>query len=343
MKKIIILFLILIFLVGAAFFLLVGEKELTKTIGYSEEGRVINIFNQKGDLVFEYSIEDFKSFAKKNWHEIFETPPRFAEDIEETEVNPETFYFFDRSASVSPDNKKLAFSVHSYFAASELSFISLIDIKTKEIKLIPEKNRGVVEKILWSPSGTHLAYTLNTARAVGDYLSIDNVTEMKKEFTLSGPDLLMVLLNNQEKHQSRLFIEFMPNFREIEWLKGGQRLGFVSDLYYFEEGIAKWSIDLLGKDLRLESEIEGKLTSLFGNILINNPGMEQNTWYLSYEEAGSPGLLLKLEITQEACVFEEDFCKKLFEKDEDIKGTRVVVEGFEKEDYFQVKMIEKEL
>ena len=41
-----------------------------------------------------------------------------------------------------------------------------------------------------------------------------------------------------------------------------------------------------------------------GNLMIDNPGFEPNTWYLSYEVPGKAGLAVKLEFTESSmCSF----------------------------------------
>ena len=218
-----------------------------KNIEYIADGEIIRLLDKEKNVVFEYSIEEFRSWAKENWNSVFEDPPRFAPDMAETEVNPETFHFFDRTAALSPNKEKLAFSVHSYYAASDLSFVGIIDLKEKEPALVAEASRGNIADIFWSPAGTHLAYALGTAQASGDYLSIDNVVEMKKEFTISGEDLLIVLKNSD-------YADFMPNFRNLEWTEDGQSLKFTSNNPE-EKGILSWSINEKGTELKRRLEL----------------------------------------------------------------------------------------
>jgi|GEM_PF-1863974 len=248
MKKLFIIFILIIVAV-LAFILFRAEEpekpEPSETIEYIAEGETIRVLDKEENVVFEYSIDEFKDWAKENWQDIFEEPPRFAPNIPETEVFPEDFGFFDRTASISPDKEKLAFSVHSYYAASYLSLVGIIDLKTEEPALTAEANRGGVVDIFWSPAGNHLAYALDTGRAQGDYLSVDNVTELEKEFTLSGEDILNVLQNSD-------YAEFMPHFRDLKWIDQGQRLKFTTDGP--EEEALAWSIKTQGTDLKQETE-----------------------------------------------------------------------------------------
>jgi hypothetical protein len=62
--------------------------------------------------------------------------------------------------------------------------------------------------------------------------------------------------------------------------------------------------------------------SKIGNLLIDNPGFDVNTWYLSYETAGDPANNAKLLFDGESiCKNESNSCSYLFAGDRvDIKG-----------------------
>ena len=131
---------------------------------------------------------------------------------------------------------------------------------------------------------------------------------MERLFTLSGDDVG----------------KDMPRFEELKWRE--ERVVFAS------HG-DRWSVDLSGEDLKLEeSRVEG-------NLIINNPGIEENVWHLSYEEEGFPGMLLKLSITEETSCENEELCDMLLEKEESAIGRRVEVFGSKEGDLFIVKEI----
>ena len=241
MKKILI---ILILVVLAVFvFVSLRPTEPEKNIEYIADGEIIRLLDKEKNVVFEYSIEEFRSWAKENWQDIFETPPAFGEL---REVDPENFYRFDNTASLSPDRDFLSFSVHDYAALTSISFICTINIETAEVKLVGKENIGSLQNLIWSPQGSHLAYVLDSARAQGDFLSVDNTEKMEKEFTLSGNEILNALTNPDH-------VGFMPHFRELGWIGGGERLGFTTD--GLKEGEAfVWSIDVQGTDLKKETK-----------------------------------------------------------------------------------------
>lgn len=215
-----------------------------ETVEYADERKTIKVLNEEGEVVFEYTIDEFKNWAQDNWENIFEETPAF---VEERPVDPQNFSFFDDAAALSPGGEKLAFSVHDYYAATFMSFVGIIDLETGEVSLVDEENRGQIDEFFWSPEGMYLAYALNTAKGGGFFLSNDNVDEMTKEFTLSADDIGETV--DSENQIS------LPNFRELEWIEVEEetRLKFTAD--YLEDGqagTASWSIDAQGTDLRKE-------------------------------------------------------------------------------------------
>ncbi len=208
-----------------------------KTIQYTENNRAIRIFNDKDELILEYSIEEFNEWAKENW-DIFEETPQ----VGERDIEPENLGWFDEGASISPDSRKIAFSVHDYAIASYTSFVGVMEIETKELNLIKDYSNGSIDELIWSLNSTHIAYTLGTGRAKGDYFSVDNAKTFEKEFTLSGKELSKELNNGKEI--------IMPEFRELNWGEQGERIEFITN--DSDEGRIKWSIRNNGEDLTKE-------------------------------------------------------------------------------------------
>ncbi len=204
------------------------------------EGEIITVLDEEGNLVFEYSFDQFKSWAEENWENVFEETPAF---VEEKPVYPEDLRSaFDQTAAISPGNNRLAFSVHSYFAATFMSFVGVVDLETGETELIDADNRGQVEELIWSPEGTYLAYTLHTAEAERFFLSTDNTVDMTKEFTLAGEDPAEAV---EEYGQT------LPRFRNISWDEEDKRLQFSADIEVNDTTEAvDWSINPDGTDLR---------------------------------------------------------------------------------------------
>lgn len=248
MKKIfIVIFILIIVAVLVLIFFRAEDTEKhgpSETIEYAADGEVIRVLDKEKNVIFEYSIDEFRGWVKEHWHDIFEEPPAFGEL---RDVDPENFFRFDNTASLSPDRNFLAFSVHDYAALTSISFVGIIDFKTAEVKLISEASVGNLQNLIWSPRGSHLAYILDTGRAYGDFLSIDNATELKKEVMLSGDDILDSLENSDP-------VEFMPRFRNLKWTEDGQKLKFTSNNIK-ERGMLNWSINVEGTDLARRLEL----------------------------------------------------------------------------------------
>jgi len=317
----------------------VGEvDDKTRSIEYVDDGEIIRVLDKEGEVFHEYFIGDFREWAGKNWDDFFEESPAFGEM---REVQPENFYRFDEGASLSPQYSYLAFSVHDYAAATTLSFVGVIDLNTKEVDLIKKDNKGEVGEIKWSPGETDIAYALHTAKAKGDYLVVDNLEKMEEKFSLSAEDIL----KNKEADNYR---HFMPRFRDIKWREDGQRIKFVTDDLQ-GEGALNWSINNQKEDLKRIGEgesvedLEGG-TVIEGTLLINNPGMLEDVWHLSYEDDTSSIMIVKLRLDDETdCLLDADYCKKLFASDEKISGKKVRVKGVEDNDYLLVRKITKEI
>ncbi len=77
------------------------------------------------------------------------------------------------------------------------------------------------------------------------------------------------------------------------------------------------------------TEIDNEPVSLVGNLIIDNLDLEQNSWHLSYERPGNPGLLVKLitEIENSECSDLNGECIDFFQKNNQIAGKRVEVFG----------------
>ena|SRR6185436_16013178 len=64
-----------------------------------------------------------------------------------------------------------------------------------------------------------------------------------------------------------------------------------------------------------------------GVLLYNNPGFIANTWFLSYEEPGKPGLNVQLLFDAES-VCTISTAGQLCRMSEDWKGSRVRIQGY---------------
>ncbi len=200
-----ILLLILSFL-GFIYFSLNEEDVNLTIVEYSDKGEMLRVKSGVGEVMFEISIDEFRDWAINNWDNIFDERPSFGEI---REVDPNNFYVFDGNGSLSPKNNYLAFSVNDYAVLTNISFIILVDIDSGELSMIKDYNQGGVRDIVWSEDENYIAYILDTARSGGDYLTVDNIVERKKEFIVSGEDVYDLQTSKEE--------EILPFFEIIGW------------------------------------------------------------------------------------------------------------------------------
>ncbi len=218
------------------------EKEKLEVEHVREEGeeaQVLKVVNEEGETFFELTIEELNEWTKENW-DIFDEPP----EVGMREVEPGSFGFFGRSSAISPNNEKVVFSVDDYAAATTVSFILYADIERGELNMVDEPARGSVENFVWSADSELVAYTLGTARAGGDFLSVDDTKEGRKVFTLNGEEIFEALDLDEETMDPG---QVMPYFRDLEW--SDERLFFTTDHPEKEESV-KWSIDKEGEELQ---------------------------------------------------------------------------------------------
>ncbi len=207
------------------------------------ESQEMRVLNEADEVMFQLTIEELNRWTEDNW-DIFEEPP----EVAMREVDPGGFGFFDRAASISPDNRRLVFSVSDYAAATTVSFVITADIESGELDMVDEPTRGSVEEYVWSEDGDLIAYTLGTARAGGDFLRVDDVRQMQKSFALSEEELLAVLDPDQELVEAG---QYMPSFGELKWRD--DRLYFSTE--HPDNDRVRWSVAADGSDLKMEDVV----------------------------------------------------------------------------------------
>ena len=218
-----------------------------KDIVMTEDEDALEVVDEDGNVVFDYSITEWRDYTEDRWEYLFDGTI----EINEVELGPQSFQRFV-AASPLVDPTRMAFAVSTYGAPTDVSLFFTLDIRTREVRLIGEENKGVIGDILWSPTGTHFAYFLNTERAPGDYLTVDNIETLEKEFMLEDRDILLAL-GVEEEDIGEGAIEFAPEFRSMEWTEEGERLLFTTNA--LEEGEeANWSINVDGTDILLKEE-----------------------------------------------------------------------------------------
>jgi hypothetical protein len=211
-----------------------------KTVTISEEDDVLFIVNDKEDVVFRYSIESWRGQVKGKWDVLFQDP-MFVSDVK---ITPEDFTRFTAVSPYPEGIKTMVFSTSTEEKDVDFSLFWTLNVGTRELRLLGERNTGVVGNIVWSPKETHFAYVLNTEEFTGEYLTIDNIDTREKEFTISKSDLLTKLNIEEES-------DFHPSFRSLRWRDDGMRLFFTTNTKE-EDVFVMWSVDPKGTDLRME-------------------------------------------------------------------------------------------
>lgn len=189
--------------------LVIGDLEVNFIPKEGIEAQKIELVDRNDYTVYQLTINELREWLEDNWY-VFPQPP----EVGGREVSIDNFGFFDRFASVSPDNEKLIFSVHDYAAATSKTFVILADIEDESLSLLNEPLRGNIDSFHFTDDGRLVAFTLSTARAAGDFLSVIDVSQMNKKFILSEEDLLEIMDPEEEMVELG---QFMPQFRDLKW------------------------------------------------------------------------------------------------------------------------------
>ncbi len=208
-------------------------------IGDDLETEGVEVY-KNGETIFFISIDELNGWMIDNWDNFEEEP-----EVGGRKVEPGNFGFFDQTASISENNKKLFFTVHDYAVLTTLTFIMVADIETGDLKTIEAPVRGNPENLLWSGSD-FLVSTFGTARSEGDLLYLFDFLNYKKVFSVSGDDLL---INFPEIYSIDELTEFMPRFRELSW--EGDYVFFKTDNPADLDDYLNWKIDKNGQNLEI--------------------------------------------------------------------------------------------
>ncbi len=213
---------------------------INKKVAISDEDNAIVVLNDESNIVLRYSVDNWRGQARPLWRNLIAEGMSFDGEA----VLPDSFTRFS-AVSPFPDGvKTIIFATSTNAKEQDYSLFWLLNIGTKELSFFGDANKGVVGNIAWSPKETHYAYYLNTEKGSGEYLTVDNIIEKRKEFTISSEDILKQLTEDDADY-------FNAEFRALQWDSRGERISFTTNTLE-EEIFANWSIALNGTELRRE-------------------------------------------------------------------------------------------
>ncbi len=231
---------------GVAVYFLYSQVEyvdlIDKKIVISEADDTLEVVDEDDNIAFSYTLSEWRDWTQDRWEYLFKRPI----EVDGIELSPQSFERFT-AASPLTDPIKMVFAVSTYAMPTDASLFFTLDIRSKELKFVGEKNKGVIGNVIWSPEGTHFAYFLNTEEAPGEYLTVDNIKTLEKEFVLEDEDILLALGVEEEEIEEGE-VDFAPEFRSIEWEEDEERLMFTTNA--LEEGEeVRWYINKDGTDI----------------------------------------------------------------------------------------------
>ena len=234
-----------------AFFLMDGSMFEPELRAYSaeitNEGERLIVFNEEGETIFEYGISDWQEWAETNLEQFLSEPVVIGDQV----MGPERFDLFN-VAEVSPEGDRVAFAVSTYAMLTTISLIGMIEIESRDVAMVGESATGGIRDLFWSTDGNLIAYSLDTARALGDFLRVDDIQNLAEYWQLSGDDVA-----DEE--------DLLPQFNDLEWSEN--RLFFTTvDQVGRRIG---WSVNESGTDLRREERVTYEST-VFG-ISVEHP------------------------------------------------------------------------
>lgn len=193
----------------------------------------IKVLDEDWEEVGYYWIDQFNEWTQTDAWEEFDPAP----EVGMRKIEPGSFWFFDRSATLDPDGERFAFSVHDYAAASTTTIVWIYEYAEDNLEVLKTPIRWSISDFVWSEDWEYIAFTQWTARAWGDYFSVVEVENMQKMFELSWEDIISKLDPENEQVEEQ---QFMPQFRNITWED--------AETIYFEtndvdDDVAEWPSD----------------------------------------------------------------------------------------------------
>lgn len=218
-----------------------------ESIDRDEGGGAVRGVARDGSTAFVYTLDDWRAWAVEQLEASLGGPVRIADQA----MPPDTFHGFG-AAALAPDGERLFLAAGTYAVLTTASVVGVLDVRSLDFEAVGEPALGDVGEVAWSPDGRFVAYTLDSARAHGDGLRVDDMRALSVVRAVAGEDLLEVA------SASGLAVEtdaraWLPEIEGLDW-SGAAELTFTTADPVDEAAGAtvRWRIDADGDALRLE-------------------------------------------------------------------------------------------
>ena len=221
--------------------------ERIERIDRDEGGGAVRGVAPDGRAEFVYTLEDWRAWAEEHLEASLGGPVRIADQA----MPPDTFHGFG-AAALAPDGERLFLAAGTYAVLTTASVVGVLDVRSLDFEAVGEPALGDVGEVAWSPDGRYVAYTLDSARAHGDGLRVDDMRALEVVRSVAGEDLL-------EAAAARgLAVEtdaraWLPEVEGLDWTGAAELTFTTADPVDEAAGATvRWRIDAHGAALRLE-------------------------------------------------------------------------------------------
>ena len=218
-----------------------------ESIDRDEGGGAVRGVASDGSTAFVYTLDDWRAWAVEHLEASLGGPVRIADQA----MPPDSFHGFG-AAALAPDGERLFLAAGTYAVLTTASVVGVLDTESLGFEAVREPAHGDVGEVAWSPDGRYVAYTLDSARAHGDGLRVDDMRALEVVRSVAGVELLEVAA------ASGFAVDtdargWLPEIADLDW-SGAAELTFTTADPVGEEeeeATVRWRIDADGDALRL--------------------------------------------------------------------------------------------
>ena len=218
-----------------------------ESIDRDEGGGAVRGVASDGSTAFVYTLDDWRAWAVEQLGSSLGGPVRIGDQA----MPPDTFHGFG-AAVLAPDAERVFVAAGAYAMLTTASVVGVLDARSLDFEAVGEPALGDVGEVAWSPDGRYVAYTLDTARAHGDGLRVDDMRALAMVRSIAGEDLLEVAAANGLTVETDARA-WLPEIEGLDW-SGAAELTFTTADPVDEaaEATLRWRIDADANALRLE-------------------------------------------------------------------------------------------